>query len=83
MHPLSFLLLYRAEDLEALSKISEKYPVKKSSECAARFREQGNVSFKEKDYSSAALYYTQVRTDLCFCECLPVSTSGLRLHTCT
>ncbi|XP_053501725.1 SET and MYND domain-containing protein 4 isoform X6 [Ictalurus furcatus] len=47
------------EDLEALSRISEKYPVKKSSECAARFREQGNVSFKEKDYTSAALYYTQ------------------------
>ncbi|XP_060765086.1 SET and MYND domain-containing protein 4 isoform X3 [Neoarius graeffei] len=46
------------EDLEALSKISEKYSVKKSSECAARFREQGNLSFKEKDYSSAALYYT-------------------------
>ncbi|KAF7701130.1 SET and MYND domain-containing protein 4 isoform X2 [Silurus meridionalis] len=47
------------EDLEALSRISEKNPVKKSSECAARFREQGNVSFKEKDYTSAGLYYTQ------------------------
>ncbi|KAB5543440.1 hypothetical protein PHYPO_G00079170 [Pangasianodon hypophthalmus] len=49
----------QSEDLKALSRISEKYPVKKSSECAARFREQGNVSFKEKDYTSAALYYTQ------------------------
>ncbi|XP_060751560.1 SET and MYND domain-containing protein 4 isoform X2 [Tachysurus vachellii] len=47
------------EDLETLSRISEKYPVKKSSECAARFREQGNVFFKEKDYASAALCYTQ------------------------
>lgn len=62
MHP----FIYRPEDLEALSKISEKYPVKKSSECAARFREQGNLSFKEKDYSSAALYYTSVRTDFLF-----------------
>ncbi|KAF4082128.1 hypothetical protein AMELA_G00148160 [Ameiurus melas] len=49
----------QSDDLEALSRISEKYPVKKSSESAARFREQGNVSFKEKDYTSAALYYTQ------------------------
>ncbi|XP_047660875.1 SET and MYND domain-containing protein 4 isoform X2 [Tachysurus fulvidraco] len=47
------------EDLETLSRISAKYPVKKSSECAARFREQGNVFFKEKDYASAALCYTQ------------------------
>ncbi|XP_058267583.1 SET and MYND domain-containing protein 4 isoform X2 [Hemibagrus wyckioides] len=47
------------EDLETLSRISEKYPVKKSSECAARLREQGNVNFKERDYKSAALCYTQ------------------------
>ncbi|KAL7847418.1 hypothetical protein AOLI_G00221360 [Acnodon oligacanthus] len=49
----------RQEDLAVLSRISERYPVKKSAECATRFREQGNLSFKIKDYRSAALYYSK------------------------
>ncbi|KAK3521948.1 hypothetical protein QTP70_020049 [Hemibagrus guttatus] len=53
------LIGLRPEDLETLSRICEMCPVKKSSEFAARFREKGNVSFKEKDYASAALCYTQ------------------------
>ncbi|XP_062870212.1 SET and MYND domain-containing protein 4 [Trichomycterus rosablanca] len=47
------------EDLKVLASISEKYQVKKSSEDAAKCREQGNISFKIKDYISAALYYTR------------------------
>ncbi|XP_072515246.1 SET and MYND domain-containing protein 4 [Salminus brasiliensis] len=47
------------EDLEALASICEKYPVKKSAECSVKFREQGNLSFKVKDYTSAALYYSK------------------------
>ncbi|KAF5892340.1 SET and MYND domain-containing protein 4, partial [Clarias magur] len=53
------------DDLDALCRISQRYPVKKSSECAARFREQGNVRFKEKDYTSAAQYYSQ---GVCYAE---------------
>ncbi|TSP90493.1 SET and MYND domain-containing protein 4 [Bagarius yarrelli] len=49
----------RSEDLETLSRICKMYPVKKSSECAARYREQGNECFKHKDYTSAVLCYTK------------------------
>ncbi|XP_046717642.1 SET and MYND domain-containing protein 4 isoform X3 [Silurus meridionalis] len=69
------------EDLEALSRISEKNPVKKSSECAARFREQGNVSFKEKDYTSAGLYYTQVQNNVKARKTTPPSGQVLCLTT--
>ncbi|KAM9455648.1 SET and MYND domain-containing protein 4 isoform 2-T2 [Clarias gariepinus] len=53
------------DDLDALCRISQRYPVYKSSECAARFREQGNVRFKKKDFTSAAQYYSQ---GVCYAE---------------
>ncbi|XP_065116626.1 SET and MYND domain-containing protein 4 isoform X1 [Paramisgurnus dabryanus] len=53
------LSLIHPEDLNTLSKISNKYSVKKSPERASEFREQGNLSFKVKDYTVAALYYTK------------------------
>ncbi|KAL1266412.1 hypothetical protein QQF64_002087 [Cirrhinus molitorella] len=46
-------------DLNAFSRISEKYSVKKSPERASEFRQQGNQSFKVKDYTTAALYYSK------------------------
>ncbi|XP_039531578.1 SET and MYND domain-containing protein 4 isoform X2 [Pimephales promelas] len=47
------------EDLNTFSRISEKYSVKKSPERASEFRQQGNLSFKVKDYTVAALYYSK------------------------
>ncbi|XP_022536643.2 SET and MYND domain-containing protein 4 isoform X1 [Astyanax mexicanus] len=47
------------EDLKALSRISESFPVRKSAECSVRFRERGNLSFKVKDYTAAALCYSR------------------------
>ncbi|RXN20519.1 SET and MYND domain-containing 4 isoform X1 [Labeo rohita] len=47
------------EDLNAFSRISEQYSVKKSPERASEFRQQGNLSFKVKDYTNAALYYSK------------------------
>ncbi|XP_067289448.1 SET and MYND domain-containing protein 4 [Pseudorasbora parva] len=53
------LSLIGPEDLNNFSRISEKYSVKKSPERASEFRQQGNLSFKVKDYTSAALYYSK------------------------
>ncbi|XDV54463.1 hypothetical protein PO909_022747 [Leuciscus waleckii] len=47
------------EDLNTFSRISEKYSVKKSPERASEFRKQGNLSFKVKDYTVAALHYSK------------------------
>ncbi|XP_066507084.1 SET and MYND domain-containing protein 4 isoform X2 [Hoplias malabaricus] len=47
------------EDLKTLCRISERYPVKKSVEYATKFKDQGNLSFKNNDYTSAALYYSK------------------------
>ncbi|KAI4889723.1 hypothetical protein NFI96_033077, partial [Prochilodus magdalenae] len=47
------------EDLEVLSGLCGRFSVKKCPERAARFREQGNLSFKSRDYTSAALYYSR------------------------
>jgi len=52
---------FSPEDLNTFSRISEKYSVKKSPERASEFRQQGNLSFKVKDYTVAALYYSKVR----------------------
>lgn len=52
---------FSPDDLNTLSIISEKYCVKKSPERAFGFREQGNLSFKVKDYTTAALFYSEVR----------------------
>ncbi|XP_056592674.1 SET and MYND domain-containing protein 4 isoform X2 [Triplophysa dalaica] len=53
------LSLTQPDDLNTLSIISDKYSVKKSPEPASEFREQGNLSFKVKDYTSAALFYSK------------------------
>uniref|UniRef100_A0A8C1I4U4 Protein-lysine N-methyltransferase SMYD4 n=1 Tax=Cyprinus carpio carpio TaxID=630221 RepID=A0A8C1I4U4_CYPCA len=53
------LSLICPEDLNTLSRISEKYSVKKSPERASELRQQGNLSFKVKDYTTAALYYSR------------------------
>ncbi|XP_067255293.1 SET and MYND domain-containing protein 4 isoform X2 [Chanodichthys erythropterus] len=53
------LSLIGPEDLDTFSRISEKYSVKKSPERASEFRQQGNLSFKVKDYTAAALYYSK------------------------
>ncbi|XP_059395363.1 SET and MYND domain-containing protein 4-like [Carassius carassius] len=53
------LSLICPEDLNTLSRTSEKYSVKKSPERASEFRQQGNLSFKVKDYTTAALYYSR------------------------
>lgn len=54
-------LYFSPEDLNTLSIISGEHSVKKSPERASEFREEGNVSFKVKDYTSAALFYSKVR----------------------
>ncbi|XP_073686144.1 SET and MYND domain-containing protein 4 [Garra rufa] len=53
------LSLICSEDLNAISRISEKYSVKKSTERASEFRQHGNLSFKVKDYTTAAMYYSK------------------------
>ncbi|XP_043105892.1 SET and MYND domain-containing protein 4 isoform X2 [Puntigrus tetrazona] len=53
------LSLICPEDLNRFSGISEKYSVKKSPERVSEFRQQGNLSFKVKDYTAAALYYSK------------------------
>lgn len=53
------LSLIGPEDLNTFSTISEKYSVKKSPERASEFRQQGNLSFKVKDYTAAALFYSK------------------------
>lgn len=53
------LSLICPEDLNTLSRISEKFSVKKSPETASEFRQQGNLSFKVKDYTAAALHYSK------------------------
>ncbi|XP_067085184.1 SET and MYND domain-containing protein 4 [Osmerus mordax] len=47
------------EDLNFLSGVSRDYPVQKDPERAARCRENGNASFKTRDYNAAALHYSQ------------------------
>lgn len=59
--PICLYIFFSPDDLNTLSIISDKYSVKKSPEPASEFREQGNLSFKVKDYTSAALFYSKVR----------------------
>ncbi|XP_078142900.1 protein-lysine N-methyltransferase SMYD4 [Centroberyx gerrardi] len=47
------------EDLDFLQEISKGRPVQKDTERAARCRERGNSSFKSRDYTAAALHYSQ------------------------
>uniref|UniRef100_A0A673FPL0 SET and MYND domain containing 4 n=1 Tax=Sinocyclocheilus rhinocerous TaxID=307959 RepID=A0A673FPL0_9TELE len=52
-------IYFSPEDLNTFSRISEKYSVKKSPERASEYRQQGNLSFKVKDYTTATLYYSR------------------------
>ena len=49
------------EDLDVVQSISADFSVQKDAEQAAKCRERGNYSFKTKDYTTAALHYSQVR----------------------
>ncbi|KAM3868688.1 SET and MYND domain-containing protein 4 [Diretmus argenteus] len=51
------------EDLDFLQGLSNRHSVQKISEQAERWRERGNSSFKTRDYTDAALHYSQA---LCF-----------------
>ncbi|XP_012672007.2 SET and MYND domain-containing protein 4 [Clupea harengus] len=47
------------DDVRVLSGIGRNYPVQKCAPSAAKLRERGNDRFKAKDYTSAALLYSQ------------------------
>ncbi|XP_034149134.1 SET and MYND domain-containing protein 4 [Esox lucius] len=47
------------EDTDFLSSISKRYPVQKDLEQATRCKEKGNANFKARDYTAAALLYSQ------------------------
>ncbi|XP_036381098.1 SET and MYND domain-containing protein 4 [Megalops cyprinoides] len=46
-------------DVEVLSGLSGVHQVQKKPQSAGRFREKGNLSFKARDYSAAALHYSK------------------------
>lgn len=53
------LSLTTQEDLDFLQSISTGFSVQKDTEQAAKCREKGNSSFKTRNYTAAALHYTQ------------------------
>ncbi|XP_074529128.1 SET and MYND domain-containing protein 4 [Halichoeres trimaculatus] len=53
------LSLTTKDDLDILQSISAGHSVRKDTEQAAKWREKGNSSFKSRDYTSAALHYSQ------------------------
>nr|XP_046267475.1 SET and MYND domain-containing protein 4 [Scatophagus argus] len=53
------LTLTTQDDLDFLQSISAGYSVQKDTEQAAKCRERGNSSFKTRDYTAAALHYSQ------------------------
>lgn len=58
---ISGLLLFSSpDDLDFLQSISTGFSVEKDPELAAKCRERGNSSFKTRDYTAAALHYSQV-----------------------
>ncbi|XP_068187369.1 SET and MYND domain-containing protein 4 [Antennarius striatus] len=61
------------DDLDFVDSVSVGYSVQKDAEKAARCREGGNSSFRSRDYTSAALHYTQ---GACFA---PVGSEQLSL----
>ncbi|XP_042355346.1 SET and MYND domain-containing protein 4 [Plectropomus leopardus] len=67
------LSLINQDDLDFVQSISAGYSVKKDTEQAAKSREKGNSSFKARDYTAAALYYSQ---GICFA---PLSSEQLSL----
>lgn len=53
------LSLTTQDDLEIVQSISAGHSVHKDTEQAAKWREKGNSSFKSRDYTTAALHYSQ------------------------
>ncbi|XP_070774047.1 SET and MYND domain-containing protein 4 [Enoplosus armatus] len=53
------LTLTTQDDLDFVQSISAGYSVQKDTEQAAKCREKGNSSFKNRDYTAAALHYSQ------------------------
>lgn len=49
------------DDLDIVQSLSVDHSVKKDSDQAAKCRENGNCSFKSRDYTTAALHYSQVK----------------------
>ncbi|XP_026225810.1 SET and MYND domain-containing protein 4 [Anabas testudineus] len=67
------LTLTTQDDLDFLQSISAGCSVQKDPEKSARCRERGNSSFKSRDYTAAALHYSQ---GICFA---PQSSEQLSL----
>uniref|UniRef100_UPI0037E8BBC5 SET and MYND domain-containing protein 4 n=1 Tax=Semicossyphus pulcher TaxID=241346 RepID=UPI0037E8BBC5 len=67
------LTLTTQDDLDFVQSISAGHPVHKDTEEAAKCREKGNSSFKNRDYTAAALNYSQ---GICFA---PQSSEQLSL----
>uniref|UniRef100_A0A3P8TPL1 Protein-lysine N-methyltransferase SMYD4 n=1 Tax=Amphiprion percula TaxID=161767 RepID=A0A3P8TPL1_AMPPE len=67
------LRLTTQDDVDFVQSISAEYSVQKDSEEAAKFRERGNSSFKARNYTEAALHYSQ---GICFA---PQSSEQLSL----
>ncbi|XP_034746376.1 SET and MYND domain-containing protein 4 [Etheostoma cragini] len=67
------LTLTTQDDLDFVQSISAGHSVEKDAEQAARCRERGNSSFKTRDYTAAALHYSQ---GICFA---PLSSEQLSL----
>ncbi|TNN49910.1 SET and MYND domain-containing protein 4 [Liparis tanakae] len=57
------LTLTTQDDLDFGKSISSGYSVQKDAERAAKCRERGNSSFKTRDYTAAALHYSQESLD--------------------
>ncbi|KAJ8386221.1 hypothetical protein AAFF_G00175410 [Aldrovandia affinis] len=53
------LSVFNHTDVEVLSGLSDGVRVQKTAQSAGRFREQGNLRFKARDYTAAALYYSK------------------------
>ncbi|TKS82858.1 SET and MYND domain-containing protein 4 [Collichthys lucidus] len=67
------LTLTTEDDLDFVQSICTGHSVQKDTEQAAKCRERGNSSFKSRDYTAAAMHYSQ---GICFA---PISSEQLCL----
>lgn len=67
------LTLTHQDDVDFVQSVSAGHSVHKDTERAAKSREKGNTSFKNRDYTAAALHYSQ---GICFA---PQSSEQLSL----
>uniref|UniRef100_A0A3B5AND1 Protein-lysine N-methyltransferase SMYD4 n=1 Tax=Stegastes partitus TaxID=144197 RepID=A0A3B5AND1_9TELE len=68
-----FFVFSSQDDVDFLQSVSAGYSVQKDTEEAAKCRERGNSSFKARNYTAAALHYSQ---GICFA---PQSSEQLSL----